>query len=187
MFKKLSAIFLVTSLFTLSVQAESVPVMFSSLNDFNAPNATEVKGANLSVLHGKVDKVTGVNFSLLGLAETNTMTGVNFDLFWGANKVNNKMTGASLGLFNWMPGETVGANLGFVNYTGEVKGANIGALNYSEGNTLVDVAFGNISQQSTVQVGIFNITKQIDGAQIGLINCADNGFFKCFPFVNFAK
>ena len=97
------------------------------------------------------------------------------------------MTGASLGLFNWMPGETIGANLGIVNYTGEVQGANIGALNYSEGNTLVDVAFGNISKQSTVQVGLFNITKQIDGAQIGLLNCAVNGFFKCFPFVNFAK
>ncbi|MDF5517790.1 phaC PHA synthase, partial [Vibrio parahaemolyticus] len=23
--------------------------------------------------------------------------------------------------------------------------------------------------------------------QIGLLNCADNGFFKCFPLINFAK
>ncbi|NMR95175.1 phaC PHA synthase, partial [Vibrio parahaemolyticus] len=28
---------------------------------------------------------------------------------------------------------------------------------------------------------------QIDGVQIGLLNCADNGFFKCFPLINFAK
>ncbi|MCQ6498155.1 phaC PHA synthase, partial [Vibrio parahaemolyticus] len=26
-----------------------------------------------------------------------------------------------------------------------------------------------------------------DGVQIGLLNCADNGFFKCFPINNFAK
>ncbi|MDW1987890.1 phaC PHA synthase, partial [Vibrio sp. 811] len=28
---------------------------------------------------------------------------------------------------------------------------------------------------------------QIDGVQIGLLNCADNGFFKCFPIINFAE
>ena len=28
---------------------------------------------------------------------------------------------------------------------------------------------------------------EIEGVQVGLINCADNGFFKCFPIINFAK
>ena len=69
----------------------------------------------------------------------------------------------------------------------DVKGANVSFVNYSEGDTLVDVGAANLSEVSTVQVGIFNKTTKIEGVQIGLINCADNGFFPCFPIVNFAK
>ncbi|TEW56198.1 phaC PHA synthase [Psychromonas sp. RZ22] len=185
--KQLAAIAIATSLLSVSVQAaDKTPIMFSSVNGFNAPNASEVTGVRLAALHGKVDKVTGLDIALLGMSETNTTVGVNYGIF-GGHKVNKSMTGASLGIFNWSPGETLGANLGIVNVTGNVKGANVSAVNYSEGNTMVDVAFVSISKQSTVQVGIFNKTAKIDGVQVGLINCADNGFFKCFPIVNFAK
>lgn len=184
--KQLSAIAIAAGLMSMGVQANQTPVMFSSLNGFNAPAATEVGGVRLAVLHGKVEKVTGVDIALIALSETDTTVGVNLG-FFGAAKVNNSMTGASLGFFNWMPGNTVGANLGAVNVTGDVKGANVALVNYSEGNTLVDVAFASFSKASTVQVGFFNKTEKIDGVQIGLINCADNGFFKCFPIVNFAK
>ena len=71
--------------------------------------------------------------------------------------------------------------------TNDVKGANVSFVNYSEGDTMVDVGAANLSDTSTVQVGLFNKTKKIEGVQIGLLNCADNGFFPCFPFVNFAK
>ena len=165
--------------------AEEAPVMFSTI-DFNAPNVQSVKGARLTLLHGKIDKMQGLDFSLFGLSETNTTTGVNLG-FWGAAKVNESMTGASLGIFNWIPGETKGANVGAVNITGNVNGANVGFVNYSEGNTAFDLAAFSKSQSSTVQVGIVNITDKINGVQIGLINCAENGFFKCFPLVNFAK
>nr|PMK44696.1 hypothetical protein BCU00_09335 [Vibrio breoganii] len=60
-------------------------------------------------------------------------------------------------------------------------------MNYSDGQTMADVGLVSLSNKSNIQVGIFNKTKNIDGVQIGLINCADNGFFKCFPIVNFAK
>lgn len=185
--KQLAALAIVTSLFGASVQADETPVMFSSINDFNAPNASAVKGVNLSALHGQVDQVKGVNFSLLGLSETETTVGVNFDLFLGIHKVNQSMTGASLGIFNWMPGKTTGANLAALNVTGDVEGANVAFVNYSEGNTMVDVGAASISKQSTVQVSIFNMTDQIDGVQIGIINCAKNGFLPCFPIINFAK
>ena len=173
--KQLSAIAIAAGLMSMGVQANQTPVMFSSLNGFNAPAATEVGGVRLAVLHGKVEKVTGVDIALIALSETDTTVGVNLG-FFGAAKVNNRM-----------PGNTVGANLGAVNVTGDVKGANVALVNYSEGNTLVDVAFASFSKASTVQVGFFNKTEKIDGVQIGLINCADNGFFKCFPIVNFAK
>jgi len=165
--------------------AQEAPVMFSTL-DFNAPNAESVKGARLSILHGKIDTLTGLDLALVGMSETNTTKGVNLG-FWGAAKVNQSMTGASLGLFNWMPGQTTGVNLGTVNVTGDVNGANLGFVNYSEGNTVFDWAAVSVSKSSTVQLGFVNVTEQINGVQIGIINCADNGFFKCFPIINFAK
>ena len=120
------------------------------------------------------------------MSESQKMTGVNFGIF-GAHKVNSEMTGASFGIFNWMDGNMTGANLGLVNITNNVTGANLSFVNVSEGKTSVDIGAANISQKSNVQVGIFNKTAKIEGVQIGLINCADNGFFKCFPIVNFAK
>ena len=185
--KTLTAIAMIAGLASFGVQASQTPVMFSSLNGFNAPAADTVSGVNLAVLHGKIQQVKGVNFSVVGMSETDTTVGVNLGLFFGAAKVNKSMTGASLGIFNWMPGQTVGANLGAVNITGDVKGANLGLVNYSEGDTTFDLAAVSISKSSTVQLGFVNITENIKGVQIGLLNCADNGFFKCFPIINFAK
>ncbi len=165
----------------------SSPVMFSSVNDFNAPENSQVSGVRLAALHGKVDTVKGVDFSIVGMSETNTTTGVNFGLFLGASKVNQEMTGASLGLFNWNEGLTTGVNLGAVNVTNDVRGANVSFVNYSEGDTMVDVGAVNMSNESTVQVGVFNKTAKIEGVQIGLINCAENGFLPCFPIFNFGN
>ena len=185
--KILLATVMVAGLATFGAQASNTPVMFSSLNGFNAPAADSVGGVRLAVLHGKTEQVKGVDFALVGMSETDTTVGVNFGLFFGAAKVNKSMTGASLGVFNWIPGQTIGANLGAVNITGDVKGANLGFVNYSEGDTIFDFAAVSISKSSTVQLGLVNMTDNIQGVQIGLLNCADNGFFKCFPIVNFAK
>lgn len=184
--KLLSSLAVVAALTSASAYAES-PVMFSSLNGFNAPQSEAVSGVRLAVLHGQVNELKGVDFPLLGMSETDTTVGVNFGLMFGAAKVNKSMTGASLGIFNWMPGQTTGVNLGTVNVTGNVNGANLGFVNYSEGDTVFDLAAVSISKSSTVQFGFVNMTSNIKGVQIGLLNCADNGFFKCFPIVNFAK
>ncbi|EJK2116824.1 phaC PHA synthase [Vibrio navarrensis] len=164
----------------------ATPVMFSSLNNFNAPDENAVSGVRLAALYGKVEELKGVDVAVVGLSETDRTTGVNLG-FFGASKVNQEMTGASLGFFNWNTGKTTGANVGAVNITNDVKGANVSFVNYSEGNTMVDVGAANFSDTSTVQVGVFNKTAKIEGVQIGLINCADNGFFPCFPLINFAK
>lgn len=185
--KKLLPILTVAAgLLSPAIQASETPVMFSTVDGFNAPNTQSVTGVRLAVFHGKVNQVKGLDIAAFGLSETNNTTGVNLN-FFGAAKVNQKMTGASLGIVNWQEGNAVGANIGAVNLTNNVKGANVSFVNYSTGHTLVDVGAVSFSQQSTVQVGLFNKTAQIDGIQIGLLNCADNGFFKCFPFVNWSK
>ncbi|OIQ26645.1 phaC PHA synthase [uncultured Vibrio sp.] len=184
--KKIISALAVTAALSSSVAFASTPVMFSSINNFNAPDENAVGGVRVAALYGKVNDLKGVDLAIVGLSETNNTTGVNLGIF-GASKVNESMTGASLGFFNWNTGQTTGANLGAVNITNDVKGANVSFVNYSEGNTMVDVGAANLSETSTVQVGIFNKTAKIEGVQIGLLNCADNGFFKCFPIVNFAK
>jgi hypothetical protein len=187
MMKKLLPVLTVAAaLLSPTLQASQTPVMFSTIDGFNAPNAESVTGVRLALFHGKVNQVKGVDLAAFGLSETNKTTGVNLN-FFGAAKVNKEMTGASLGIVNWQEGNTVGANIGAVNLTNNVKGANVSFVNYSTGHTLVDVGAVSVSQQSTVQVGLFNKTAQIDGIQIGLLNCADNGFFKCFPLVNWSK
>ena len=183
--KLITALTIVASATSVSAFASS-PVMFSSLNNFNAPNSQAVGGVRLAVLHGKVNEVKGVDIAVLGLSETEKTTGVNLG-FFGAAKVNQEMKGVSIGFLNWMEGNSTGVNFGTVNVTNNVKGANVSFINYSEGNTLVDLGTVSISARSTVQVGFFNMTDKIEGVQIGLLNCADNGFFKCFPFVNWAK
>ncbi|PMM26219.1 VC2662 family protein [Vibrio breoganii] len=186
--KKLLSVLAVTAVVASPVAlAESSPVMFSSLNGFNAPDSNAVGGVRLAVLHGKVSQLKGVDFPLLGLSETDTTTGVNFGLFLGASKVNQQMSGVSLGIFNWNTGNTTGVNAGTVNITNDVKGLNLAAVNYATGHTVADVAFASISESSNFQLGFFNMTEKIDGVQIGIINCASNGFLKCFPIVNFAK
>ncbi|MGY3569417.1 phaC PHA synthase [Vibrio sp. SCSIO 43135] len=184
--KKVLTTLAVAAAMSSSVAFASTPVMFSSIDNFNAPDENAVGGVRVAALYGKVDELKGVDLAVIGLSETNNTTGVNFGIF-GASKVNNSMTGASFGFFNWNTGLTTGANFGAVNVTNDVKGANFSFVNYSEGNTLFDLGAANLSETSTVQVGVFNKTAKIEGVQIGLINCADNGFFKCFPIVNFAK
>ena len=184
--KKVLSMLAVTAALSSSVAMAGTPVMFSSINNFNAPDENAVSGLRVAALYGKVDEVKGVDLAIIGLSETNSTTGVNLG-FFGASKVNQDMTGASLGFLNWNTGTASGANIGAVNVTNDVRGANVSFVNYSEGNTMVDVGAANFSETSTVQVGVFNKTTKIEGVQIGLINCADNGFFKCFPIINFAK
>ncbi|MDN3700411.1 VC2662 family protein [Vibrio artabrorum] len=184
--KKLLSVLAVSAAVMAPAAFASSPVMFSTINGFNAPNADSVGGVRVALLHGQVNEVKGVDLAIVGMSETQNTTGVNLGIF-GAHKVNQNMTGASLGIFNWNPGKTTGVNLGAVNVTHDVKGANVSFVNYSEGNTMVDVGAANLSKVSTVQVGFFNKTNKIEGVQVGLINCADNGFFPCFPIVNFAK
>ncbi|OBT17028.1 phaC PHA synthase [Vibrio sp. UCD-FRSSP16_10] len=184
--KRLVAVALASSIASSFACAQEAPVMFSTI-DMNAPHVNSVKGVRLSVLHGKVSEVKGVDVSLVGMSETDRTTGLNFNLMFGANKVNQEMKGLSWGWFNWNTGQTTGVNLGAANITHNVKGVNLSIANISDGNTMADIGVVSLSKQSKVQVGIFNHTRKIEGVQVGLINCADNGFLKCFPIINFAK
>ncbi|GAL23452.1 uncharacterized low-complexity protein [Vibrio maritimus] len=138
--------------------AESTPVMFSSLNGFNAPDANAVGGVRLAVLHGQVNEVKGVDFSVLGMSETQRTTGVNFGLFFGASKVTQEMKGASLGIFNWNTGKTTGVNLAAVNVTNDVSGLNWSAVNYSEGYTMLMLV--SLASQTSLTSSLVFSTRQ---------------------------
>ncbi len=170
---------------TVAAQADSAPAQFSGPG-FNAPDTNDVRGVRLAALYGKSGNMTGVDVAL-GLSELDNMKGVSLPLFIGANRVRNEMTGLAIGLVNIHEGSDAGVNLGLLNLTQDVNGLNWGAVNISEGTTLADVSLVNFSQQSTFQLGYFNKTDQLKGIQIGLLNCADNGFFPCFPIFNFPK
>lgn len=166
-------------------QAEdTTPAQFSFL-EFNAPDKSDVRGVRLSALYGKTGNVTGVDFAF-GLSEVENLKGISFPLFFGANRVNNSMTGLGMGVVNIHNGRDKGVNIGLINMTNDVRGINLAVLNVSSGDTLIDLSAVNIADTSTVQVALFNKTEILKGLQIGLLNCADNGFLPCFPFFNFA-
>lgn len=175
----LSAFFVV-----LAANADPAPAQFSAF-DFNAPNTTEVRGVRLSAIYGKSGNVSGVDFTL-GLSELDNLRGVSFPLLFGANRINNSMTGVGLGIVNLHQGSDKGVNIGAINLINDVVGLNLGLGNISTGETVADIALVNVSDTSTFQLAIFNKTEFIEGVQIGLLNCASNGFLPCFPIFNFA-
>ncbi|WP_096084851.1 VC2662 family protein [Agaribacterium haliotis] len=167
--------------------ADEAAVQFSSLDGFNAPDTQNVKGVRFPALYGKTSNVVGADLHLLAIGETDNFKGVQFPLLIvGANHVNESMTGAAFGLWNWNKGTAKGVHFGTVNVTNDVHGANLGLVNYSTGHTVFDWSAANISKSSNVQLGIFNKTDEVKTFQFGLINCAKNGFLPCFPIINFA-
>ncbi|MGR5488984.1 VC2662 family protein, partial [Vibrio alfacsensis] len=59
--KVISALAVAAAVASPMALADSTPVMFSSLNGFNAPDANAVGGVRLAVLHGQVNEVKGVD------------------------------------------------------------------------------------------------------------------------------
>ncbi|NND54549.1 MAG: phaC PHA synthase [Gammaproteobacteria bacterium] len=170
--------------FTTASAEDPAPLQFSML-ELNAPDKRNVKGVRLSVLYGESGNMSGLDLAL-GLSELDNMTGLSLPLFVGGNRVNGQFKGLAMGLVNIHEGSDTGINLGGLNLTNNVNGISVGIANISTGDTLADISAVNISEESTFQVGFFNKTDTIVGVQIGFLNCANNGFFPCFPIINFA-
>ena len=169
------------------VQAQDSAVLqFSTLNDYNAPDNQNVEGARLAFIHGRTGNVSGIDFSI-GLSEVNNLKGISLPLYFGANRVRGEMKGVSFGLLNWHEGNDSGANVGMLNFVNNVEGLNLGFVNVSSGETMIDVSAVNISEKSRFQLAFFNKTDKLEGIQIGFLNCAENGFFPCFPIFNFGE
>lgn len=173
---KLKAVSLALCAALVAPMAMATPVQIS-VPGANLP-AGNVTGARLSLGYGKTDAVKGVNFSLLGLSQTQDFTGLNFGLFLGANRTTNSMTGVEFGLVNWNDNMAKGADFGLVNYTGgQFTGLQSGTFNYA--GTLTGL-----------QLGLINATDHINkGVQIGLINYDKSGTFvskslPVFPIIN---
>jgi len=169
-------------LFLLSSMSFATGFQFNVL-DNQMPASQDVSGLRLNLLYGKTANVTGVDFNLIALGESDNFKGLQFG-FIGANKVNNSFTGVGLGIVNLHSGSSTGVLWGLVNMSNDVKGVQFGTVNYSTGRSTVDFGFVNISQGAAFQMGLFNMTDDLTGVQLGLINMAKTGFLPIFPFIN---
>jgi len=147
------------------------------------PASEDVSGLRLNFLYGKTANVTGVDFNLIALGESENFKGLQFG-FIGANKVTNSFSGLGMGIVNLHSGSSKGVLWGLVNTSESVEGVQWGAVNYSTGRSTVDLGLINISQGAAFQIGVFNMTNDLTGVQIGLINMAKTGFLPVFPFFN---
>jgi hypothetical protein len=161
------------------------PFQFAASN-LRAPDDPNVSGIRFAVIHGKNQRVSGVDLGLLSLSETTNLKGLSAVL--GMSKLNGDMFGCASGLINVHTGKDTGVNAAFVNRVNTVEsGANVGFVNVADGYTMVDLGGVNVSGGSSVQLGFLNVTKKLTGVQIGFLNLAENGFLPMFPFFNFPK
>ncbi|MCS5421766.1 MULTISPECIES: VC2662 family protein [Psychrilyobacter] len=169
-------------LFLLSSMSFATGFQFNFAGN-QVPESEDVSGLRLNLFYGKTANVSGVDFNLVALGETDNFKGLQFG-FIGANKVNNSFTGLGMGIVNLHKGDSKGVLWGLVNMSNDVKGVQLGGVNYSTGRTTVDFGLVNISQGTTFQMGLVNMTDDLTGVQLGLVNIAKTGFLPIFPFFN---
>lgn len=169
-------------LFLLSSVSFATGFQFNVM-DNQMPKSDDVSGLRLNLLYGKTANVTGLDFNLFALGESDNFKGLQWG-FIGANKVNNSFTGLGMGIVNMHKGQSKGVLWGLVNMSENVEGLQWGAVNYSTGRSTVDIGLVNISQGSTFQMGLVNMTEDLTGVQLGLINMAKTGFLPICPFIN---
>jgi hypothetical protein len=151
-----------------------------------APDNPSVSGFRLSFLQGKNVNMSGLDFGLLSMSETENRSGLS--LIFGVSKTTGRSTGCNGGLIVTHDGEANGLNAAFINRVRTMKsGANLGFINITDGFSSVDISGVGISNRSNVQLGFVNITKTIDSFQFGFLNIAENGFLPVFPIFNFPK
>jgi len=124
----------------------------------------------------------------------------------------NEQHGLTLGIGNWMTGESSGLSLGWLNRAESYHGVQLGLVNStvenysglmlgfgnSAGKSFTGMQLGAVNYAKTVngfQLGLFNYTDELQGLQIGAINIATkntwfgdwpNKFAAFFPIVNWS-
>ncbi|MCL9780707.1 hypothetical protein M9194_04550 [Vibrio sp. S4M6] len=152
-----------------------------------------VSGARVALFYGRTDKVTGFNYTVLGVSDVKEFKGFQLG-FLDVNRNRVDMQGAQFGLANWNDNTATGGSFGLLNYTGEqFTGAQFGLVNWNDNNASsaslglvnytggkqkgVQLGLANYAEELTgLQLGLFNATSRIDeGVQIGLINVETSG------------
>jgi len=154
---------------------------------FRAPDDPDVNGFRFVLLYGENTDMDGVDFGIISVNESATLTGVA--LIFGVHKLTSNMEGGAVfSLVNVHAGNDAGLNSAFINKVNNVEdGVNFGFVNIADGTTLVDLGGFNMAKSSTAQLGFINVTDEIKGFQLGFLNIAKNGFLPVFPFFNFPK
>ena len=208
--KKLFA--LVVLFVSCAVFAETTPVMLSLLTPVQWPEKDcDVTGLRLSLLYGECDNFKGLDIGLIN------RTNGDFSGFaiGGGNIVDGTVHGVQLGLVNWNGNgrvvwdkRSIGAQLGFVNFSDTFCGLQSGYVNVSGskftgvqhgfvnsandfeglqcGSWLifgVNMAFGDVTG---CQIGLVNYANtMVKGLQIGIVNViANNGWMPVLPIIN---
>ncbi len=165
--------------------AAEAPIQFATIG-LRAPNDPHVSGMRFSLLHGRNDRVRGLDMGLIAKSHTGNLTGCA--LVAGLGQVDGQFRGASIAAVNIHRGTDEGMNGALFNRVRHLRaGANVALVNVTDDFAMVDVGGVNVSGSGTVQVGLVNVTRRIRAVQLGLINVADNGFLPFFPFFNFPK
>jgi hypothetical protein len=179
---------IVCALILLFAGAASADAAFQfTLPGLQAPEDPNVDGIRFSILYGKTQSLTGLDFGFFSYSEAGKLSGAAF--VFGLHQLSGDMDGGlAWSLVNLHSGNDRGLNAAFVNKVNNVEsGVDLAFVNIADGKTLVDIGGLNLSDSSTVQVGIINVTKKIEGVQIGFLNVAENGIFPVLPFFNFPK
>ncbi len=180
------AIFFVCLVFCSSPAHAETGVQFAAPG-LNLPADPSVSGLRVSFLHGKNQRMRGLDLGILSVSETSSFSGLAF--VGGISRIHGSMSpGACFSLVNYHSGNDSGVNGAFVNLLNDSAGAfTTGFVIIAKGTTGVDLGGFNMSASSTAQVGFINITKRIKSFQFGFVNMAENGFLPIFPVFNFPK
>ena len=145
-----------------------------------------VASARVSMFWGNNDRTDFFDLGLLSVSQTKERSGLA--LVFGVSRVTERSDNAvNLSLVNFHTGRDSGFNGAFINMLGDTPDAiNLGFVQIAQGDTGFDLGGINVSKKSNFQIGFVNVTEEIDGFQFGFINMAENGFFKVFPFFNYA-
>jgi hypothetical protein len=180
----LCILFLSAQLVYVSAASAEASVQFAAPG-VRTPDDAHVSGFRFSLLYGENEEMSGLDFGMLSISETSTLSGVAFVL--GVSKVNVEMDGGvAFSLINYHTGRDSGLNAAFVNKVNSAENAvDLGFVNIADGTTMVDIGGLNIANSTTAQLGFVNVTKRLKGFQFGFVNIANNGFLPIFPIFNF--
>jgi hypothetical protein len=145
----------------------------------------DVQGVDIGIVNRIEHDFEGAQFSVAGLVDGD-MKGLQYN--WLVSSVGGEAEGAQFAVVNTV-GALHGAQCGAVNYARDgARGAGFGIVNVYGGQSVgAELGLVNYARRiEGVQFGLVNVTEHLHGVQIGLVNVARNGVLPVFVIFNAA-